>query len=128
MPYNAEPGEVAYVVAGVALVSGDLACDQGFCGVSVKQKIPAADAARSTRANIEAGEAYILQIQDVVEAPRAGALAASVKGDLVWITEADNSLATAAAAGKFVLGKICSLPGERGTPSDKVRINLNIKV
>ena len=128
MPYNAEPGEVAYVVAGVALVNGDLACDQGFCGVAVKQAIPAADSARSTRANIAAGEAYILQIQDVVEAPRAGTLAASVKGDLVWITEADNTLATSAAAGKFVLGKICSLPGERGTPADKVRINLNIKV
>lgn len=128
MPYNAEPGDVAYVVAGVALTHGDLACDQGFCGVAVKQAIPAADAARATRDDIAVGEAYVLRITNVVEAPRAGTLASSVKGDLVWITEADNSLATAAASGKVVLGRICSLPGERGTPSDKVRINLNIKV
>lgn len=128
MPYNAEPGHVAYVVAGVQLNHGDIASDNGFVGEAVKQKIPAADAARANRAIIAAGEAYVLLITGVVEAPLAGPLSAVAKGDLVWVTDATNVLVTAAGSGKTVLGRVCSLPGERGTPADKVRINLNIKV
>jgi hypothetical protein len=128
MPYNAEPGKVAYVTAGVDVRHGALACDDGFCGTAVKQKTPAADTVRASRDLIVAGEAYLLLIAQVVEAPRAGALASVVKGDLVYITAADNTLATTSGAGKQVLGRVASLPGERGTPSDKVRINLRQKV
>lgn len=128
MPYNAEPGDVAYVVAGVQLNHGDIASDNGFVGVAVKQDIPAADAARANRAIIAAGKAYLLRITGVVEAPLAGPLAGVAKGDLVYVTDASNVLATTSGAGKTVLGRVCSMPGERGTPADKVRINLNIKV
>lgn len=133
MPYNAETGEVAYVVAPRAWVHGQLGAiaaasgTGGICGTVVKTQTPAADAARGTRANIASGEACLLLIDRVVEAP-AASLPGVVKHELIFIATADDSLSTTSGAGKLVLGKVYSLPGERGTPSDKVRINLRQKV
>lgn len=128
MPYNAEPGDVAYVTFTKACTHGDLVTESGFVGVAVKQAIPAADAARSTRDDIGVSEAGILRIAGVVETPATGALASPTKGALVYIVTADNTFATSSGSGKIPVGRVCSLPGERGTPSTLVRINLNLKV
>jgi hypothetical protein len=133
MPYNAEPGEVAYVTAPRAWVHGQLGAvaagggTGGVAGVVVKQAIPAADAARANRANVAIGEACTLLTARVAEAP-AASLPGVTKFQQVWIATADDSLSTTSGAGKILLGKVVSLPGERGTPSDKVRINLRDKV
>lgn len=128
MPYNAEPGEVAYVTFTKACNHGDLVTEQGFVGVAVKQQTPAADAPRATRAQIGIGEAGLLLISKVAEVPATGALASPTKGTLVYIATADNTLATTAGSGKVPAGRVASLPGERGTPSTLVRINLRLKV
>jgi hypothetical protein len=133
MPYNAEPGNVAYVVAPRQWTHGQLAAiaaaagTGGICGTVVKQQTPAADAARATRNIVASGEACLLLIDKTVEAP-AASLPGVVKHQLVWISTADDSLSTATGTGKIILGKVEALPGERGCPSDKVRINQRQKV
>jgi len=128
MPYNAEPGQVAYVTFAKACVHGDLVAEEGFVGVAFKQQTPSAETGRWDRSKIAAGEQGILLIDRVCEAPAAGALSGVSKGALVYVDPSDNSLATEAAEGLLVAGKVASLPGERGTPADKVRINLRQKV
>lgn len=128
MPYNAEPGDVAYVVFSKACAHGDLVTEQGFVGAAVKTQTPAADAVRTSRNQIAVSEAGLLLISKIVEASSAGPLAGVTKGALVYILAADNTLSLAAGAGKLVVGRVCSLPSERGTPSTKVRINLRQKV
>jgi hypothetical protein len=127
MPYNAEPGKVAYVVAHAQLTHGDLAADNGFVGEAVKTATPAADTPRANRNIIAVGEAYTLLIGKVVRAPSAS-LPGIAKGALVWINTTTNALATAAGTGLQILGRVSSLPGERGTGADSVRINLEQKV
>lgn len=127
MPYNAEPGDVAYVTFTKACTHGDLVTEDGFVGVAVKQQTPAADAPRTSRNQIAAGEAGILLISKIAEAP-ATSLSGVSKGQLVYVAAADNSLGTASGTGQLVAGKVSSLPGERGTPSNVVRINLKQKV
>ena len=127
IPYNAEPGEVAYVVASKQLTHGAIATDQGFAGEAVKTQTPSAETPRNQRNIILAGESYLLLIGKIVEAP-ASALAGVAKGTLVYIAAADNSLSTTSGAGKLALGKVSSLPGERGTPSNLTRINQRQKV
>lgn len=129
MPYNAEPGEVAYVTFTKACTHGDLVTESGFVGVAVKQQTPAADALRSTRNQIAVNEKGLLLISNVAEVPNTGALASPTKGQMVYIVTSSNALATTSNSGaNLVVGKIASLPGERGTPSNRVRINLRQKV
>lgn len=136
MPYNAEPGEVAYVTFSKACVHGALVTEQGFVGVAVKQETPSQDTPRSQRANIAISEAGVLLIDKVAEVPASAPIAAPAKGLLVYIKAADNTLHLAVDAltggvlnaGFLVVGRVASLPGERGTPSNIVRINLRQKV
>lgn len=126
MPYNAEPGHVAYVTASAAVRHGAPAADDGYVGTTVKQKTPSADGVRADRNLIAAGEAYILIIKGVIEVPNTG-LTSLVKGDVVFINTVTNALATATGTNLVPLGKIASLPGERGTPAATLRVNLNYK-
>lgn len=128
MPYNAEPGEVAYVTFTKACTHGDLVTENGFVGIAFKQVTPPADAARSTRNLIAVSEKGMLLIDHVIEAPATGVLSGVAKGALVYVTVTDNSLALSAGSGKLVAGKVSTLPGERGCPSNLVRINLRQKV
>lgn len=133
MPYNAEPGDVAYVVAPRQWTHGQVgaiaagAGTGGICGTVVKTQTPAADTVRASRNIVAVGESCLLLISKVAEV-LASALPGVTKHQLVWISTADDSLSTAAGAGKIILGKVASLPGERGTPSTLVRINLRQKV
>lgn len=127
MPYNAEPGDVAYVTFTKPCAHGDLVTEEGFVGTAVKQQTPAADAPRTSRNQIAVGEAGLLLISKVVEAP-AASLSGVTKGQLVYVAASNNALGTTAGTGQLVAGKVCSLPGERGTPSNLVRINLKQKV
>ena len=125
--FNLEPGNVAYVVAGVAARHKTIVCDDGYAGVAIKQKIPPADGVRADRDLIAAGEAYIVALRGKCDAP-AASLPGIAKGAMVYVTEATNALATAAGAGVVPLGRVSELAGERGTPADKVRINMDQRV
>lgn len=126
MPYNAEPGRVKYVTASADVRHGAVAADDGYVGTAVKQATPAADGLRADRNLIKAGEAYILIVKETIEVPNTG-LTSLVKGDLVYINTTTNALAAASGAGLVPLGKIASLPGERGTPAATLRVDLDFK-
>jgi hypothetical protein len=136
MPYNAEPGDVAYVTFSKACTHGDLVTEQGFVGVAVKQETPSQDTPRNQRNAIAVSEAGLLLISKVAEVPASAPIAAPAKGLMVYIKAADNTIHLAADAltggvlnaGFLIVGRVCSLPGERGTPSNIVRINLRQKV
>jgi len=125
--FNLEPGSVAYVVAGVDVRNKVVAADDGYAGVAIKQLTPAADAPRTDRNLIEAGESYLLLLTGKADVAAAD-LPGIAKGALVYVTEATNAITAAAGAGKLVLGKVSELPGERGTPADIVRVNMDQKV
>ena len=128
MPYNAEPGEVAYVTFTKACTHGDLVTEQGFVGVAVKQTTPAADSPRTTRNQIGVGEKGLLLISNVAETPATGALAAPVKGALVYVKAADNTFATTAGTGFLVAGKVASLRKRRSTKFRATRNNSPLTV
>lgn len=125
--FNLEPGSVAYVTAGVDVRHKTIASDDGYAGVTIKQAIPAADAPRANRDLIPAGQGYIMLLRGKCDA-LASDLPGIAKGAFVYVTDATNAVTAAAGAGKTVLGRVSELPGERGTPADKVRINMDQRV
>lgn len=124
--YNLEPGNVAYVVAGVNVRHKAIASDDGYTGVAIKQKIPAADGVRADRDLIVAGEAYILALRGKCDV-LASDLPGITKGTLVYVVPATNAVSVT-ATNNLVLGRVSELAGERGTPADKVRINMDQRV
>jgi predicted RecA/RadA family phage recombinase len=126
MPYE-RPGACVRVTAGVDTRHGDMAADDGHVGCAVKTAIPAQDVLRASRNLIVAGEAYNLRVRGVHEVDNT-TLAGIAKGDFVYITTATNAISNAAGGGKVVLGKVTHLPGEQGTPSNRVRVDLEQKV
>ena len=136
MPYE-RPGDAVRVVAGIDVMSGQIASDDGWAGRVVKTATPAADEPRATRGLVRAGESYNLRplhVADVliVSAGSTGIAAWDItgvaKGDLLYITDATNVISTTAGSGKRVLGKVVSLAGEQGAPTNIVRVNLDEKV
>lgn len=125
MPYE-RPGKAVRVTAGVDVRHGAAAADDGWVGRAIKTAIPPQDGLRADRNLIKAGEGYNLRVRGVMEVDNT-TLAGAVKGDLVYITTATNAISNAAAAGKVVLGKISHLPGEQGTPTNRVRVDLEQK-
>jgi predicted RecA/RadA family phage recombinase len=125
MPYETEAKTVR-VTAGVDVRHGAPAADDGFVGRAVKTATPAADALRANRDLIVAGEAYNLRTKGTMSVPNT-TLPGIAKGALVYIDPDDNVIAAAQAGNNVVLGKVTHLPGEQGTPSNAVRVDLEQK-
>lgn len=120
------PGNVVRATAGVDVRHGAPAADNGFVGRAIKTKIPPADGLRSERDLIKAGEDYNLRTKGVLEVDNT-TLPGIQKGALVYIDPDDNVIAAAQAGNNVVLGKVTHLPGEQGTPSNRVRVDLDFK-
>lgn len=130
------PGNALRVTAGIDVLHGQLASDDGHVGRVIKTETPAASTARASRPLVEAGEAYNLRPRGVAEVQIVSLASAGVaawdltgiaKGDLVYITDATNVLSNAAGAGKRVAGKVTHLAGEQGTPVNYIRVDLEQK-
>lgn len=126
MPYE-RPAGAERVVASVDVRHGAMAADDGFCGRVVKTLTPSADTPRNLRNMVLAGEEYTIRTKNSGEVDNS-TLAGIAKGALVYITEATNAISNAAGVGKIVLGRVTHLPGERGTPTNMVRVDLDSKV
>jgi len=121
MPYN-RPGPGVYVTNGAsALNHGSPAAVANFVGVAVKQRARGWDQGLANQAVIDPGEQFFLITKGVVQVSNVG-LTAAVKGDEVYI--AAGALAT---SGTVKFGRIVEIAGERGTPLNKVRIDLDAK-
>lgn len=125
MPYETA-GMVIEVVAGVDVRHGAAAADNGWVGIAVKTATPTQISLRSTRDLIVAGEAYNLRLKGIHEVDNTN-LPGIAKGALVYIDPDDNVIAAAQAGNNVVLGKVSHLPGEQGTPTNRVRVDLDFK-
>lgn len=125
MPYE-RPGNAVRCTAGVDTRHGAAAADNGWVGIAVKTTIPPADGLRASRDLIVAGETYNLRVKGVHEVDNTN-LSGAAKGDLVYIRTTDNAIANATSTNYVVLGKITHLPGEQGTPTNRVRVSLDLK-
>jgi hypothetical protein len=127
MPYN-RPGPGVYVTnGGTAIQHGTPQVNSGFAGVAVKQKTRAWSDAYSIQATIDAGENYYLITKGMVQVGNQDAgVAAAAKGTPLYIVAATGVLTvTGPAGGKF--GRIAAIAGERGTPTGKIRVDLDSK-
>jgi Uncharacterized conserved protein (DUF2190) len=124
MPYN-RPGPGVYVTnGGTAVPHGSPQVNAGFVGVAVKQKVRGWSDAFSIQATIDANEPFFLITKGVVQVTNTG-ITANVKGDPIYITPASVLTATVGTNAKF--GRIVEVAGSRGTPTGKVRIDLDSK-
>lgn len=129
MPYE-RPGERYYATATKTTLHGAACVENGVVGVAIKQVAPAAGTGLTDVANttIAIGEKFVIDTKGIVEVP-VGALTPT-KGMAVYLTAATNALTpTGPASGTttYKFGTVVEVAGERGTPTGRVRINLDLK-
>jgi hypothetical protein len=128
MPYN-RPGPGVYVVnGGTPIQHGTPQYNSGFVGVAVKQRARAWSDGFAIQATIDANEPYFLITKGVVQVPNTG-ISANVKGDTIYMTNATGVLTPTGPGSGTVskFGRIVEIAGSRGTPANKVRIDLDTK-
>lgn len=123
MPYN-RPGRGVYVTndaASATLDHGQPVKEGNFVGVAVKQVARGFDSTVADQSTIDDGEEYFLITKGVVEVDTVSGFAV---GDAVYITSA-NAL-TETSSGNTAFGRVVEVAGNRGTPTGKVRIDLDL--
>ena len=126
MPYN-RPGPGVYVTNDTegTLTHGQPVQQSGFVGVAVKQKTRSWKDGYDVQKLIDNNEDYYVITKGTVEvdtpAGRPG------KGDPVYIDDSNNLTASSSGQGALKYGLVVSVAGERGTPTGKVRIDLDLK-
>lgn len=124
MPYSTK-GRIHYVLKGIessTLEHGQTVAVDKVVGVAIKQKAPDVTKGIVALSTIEKKEGFAVLIKGVVQVP---AVASTAKGELLYI-KSDNTL-TKTASENTVFGKIVEMAGERGTPTGKVRVDLDQK-
>jgi hypothetical protein len=126
MPYK-RPGEGVYVTneTGGNLTHGQPFVDKtkAFVGVAVKQKAVGFAEGMAAQAVIPDDEEFFLITKGVVQVAEVSGFAV---GDDVWIDPTDNKL-TETAEKNVKFGRVVEIENERGTPANKVRIDLDAK-
>jgi predicted RecA/RadA family phage recombinase len=124
MPYN-RPGRGVYVTnetASAALTHGQPVKEGNFVGIAVKQVSPGFDSTIADATTIEDNEEYFLVTKGVVQVDKVTGFA---KGETIYITSANALTETSSSNTKF--GTVVETENERGTPTGKVRIDLDLK-
>lgn len=124
MPYN-RPGRGVYVTnetASAALTHGQPVKEGSFVGIAVKQVSPGFDSTIADASTIEDNEEYFLITKGIVQTDTVSGFA---KGDTVYITSANALTETSSGNTKF--GTVVEVATDRGTPTGKVRIDLDLK-
>ena len=127
MPYS-RPGRGVYVTntsTSAAIEHGSPSKEGNFVGVAWKQVQPGFDSVIADASSIEDDEAYFLVTKGVVQVDFVAGFA---KGDFIYITDATNVLTKTGGAGKTPYGVVTEIQGVRGTPTGKVRIDLDHKI
>lgn len=124
MPYN-RPGRGVYVkneTASASLTHGQPVKEGNFVGIAVKQVSPGFDSTIADATTIEDDEDYFLITKGVVQVDTVSGFAV---GDAVYITSSNVLTETSSSNTKF--GRVVETQNNRGTPSGKVRIDLDMK-
>lgn len=123
MPYN-RPGRGVYVTndaASAALTHGQPVKEGNFVGVAVKQVARGFDSTVADQSTIDDGEEYFLITKGVVEVDTVAGFAV---GDAVYITS--SNVLTETSSSNTAFGRVVEVAGDRGTPTGKVRIDLDL--
>src|SRR5262245_1973429 len=121
MPYN-RPGAGVYVTNGsTTLTHGQAVKASNFVGVAVKQQALPWSQGLSGQNSITSGEAYFVITKGIVQVDTVSGVA---KGDGIYIN-VSNVLSTSTAQTPF--GRVVELAGTRGTPTGKMRVDLDTK-
>jgi hypothetical protein len=126
MPYN-RPGNIEVDVTATKQVNhGDLCFEEGKVGVAVKTLADAATAGLVSPKVIAVGELFNMIIKGTVQV--ANGISAT-RGAAVYMTKATNALTLTGPASSTVarVGVVSEVAGQRGTPTGKMRINLDAK-
>lgn len=118
------PGNAFYTVnASAAPIKHGAPCvSEGRVGTAIKQKAPAWSAGFADQDMIAVGEEFVIRTKGYGEYEEVTGFAV---GDPVYITAANVLTETATGNTKF--GRVIEIEGERGTPTNKVRIDLDAK-
>jgi len=125
MPYN-RPGRgvsVTNTSTSATISHGQAAQEAGFVGVAVKQRATGWDSTVALQDDILDDEEYFLITKGIVQVDEVSGFA---KGDPVYIVAATNAL-TETSSGNISFGRVVEIEGQRGTPTNKVRIDLDLK-
>jgi hypothetical protein len=123
VPYNTT-GKIFYTTntTNGDLDHGQPVISEGVAGVAVKQGIPAWDTAVADLSVIADDEDFAIIHKGVVQVAEVAGFAV---GDDVWITS--GNVLTETSTGNSRFGRVVEIEGERGTPSNHVRIDLDAK-
>ena len=130
------PGAGVYVTATKVHQHDEPATENGFVGVTVKQKYRSPTLGIAGSKTIAVGEPFHLRTKgsrqvSTLAGSKGAAIAGGTIGQGVYIRPADDTLrlAGATAAGDLPYGRITELPGvsNRGVPPDRIRIDLDQK-
>jgi Uncharacterized conserved protein (DUF2190) len=126
MPYS-RPGYMFYATATKAVDHGKPCVENGVAGVAVKQKAVSSAAglggSPDPQKNIAIGEKFAIISKGVVQIDNTGSF---VVGNPIYIIAATNLL-TATSAGNVKFGMCVEIAGQRGTPTGKMRVDLDKK-
>ena len=123
MPYQTR-GTMFYTTnaSGGNLTHGQPVKSEGMVGVAVKQGVPAWDTAVASLNLIANGEDFAMIVKGIVQVDEVAGFAV---GDPIYITS--GNVLTETASGNTKFGKVVEIESERGTPTNKVRIDLDAK-
>lgn len=123
MPYNTT-GKIFYTTntTNGTLNHGQPVVSEGVAGVAVKQGIPAWDTAVASLAVIADDEDFAIISKGQVQVPEVAGFGV---GDEVYITS--GNVLTESGTGNAKFGRVVAVEGERGTPTNHVRIDLDAK-
>lgn len=125
MPYN-RPGKLYYTTATKAVVHGEACIENGVSGVAVKQKAPPFGTGPATNVllnTVSIGEDFGIIDKGIVQ---VAAVSTPAKGDAIYITASSNAL-TKTASGNVKYGVVVEIAGQRGTPTGRMRVDLDLK-
>lgn len=125
MPTTTEKNPGVYVTngSGGTINHGAPVKEGNFVGLAIKQKARAWSAGFVSPLTIANGEKYFIQTVGVVEVPTVSGFA---QGDAIYITDA--GVLTETNTGNTPFGRVVeTVSDNRGVPTGKVRIDLDIK-
>lgn len=126
MPYHRQTHGVYVTNGGSTITHGTPQKSGNYVGVAQKQKARAWSDGYSVQTTIDATEPYFLLTKGIVEVVNTGSgVSAAVKGDPIYITS--GNLLTTTATANFPYGRVFEVAGSKGTPTGKVRIDLDAK-
>ena len=125
MPYSG-PGARVRAIATKVVNHGQTVVENGIAGIAAKtdQMGPFVDPSHASMTQIPIGWEFVIMVGGVVEVPYArwSVGGPPAVGHKVWIVEADNTLANAAAAGRVKYGIVQEVDSARSV----ARVNTNV--